>query len=942
MKRVRLVSGLLILFLALSALGAVEGDELLFREGSARFERGDYSGAAERYRDLLRRYPGSDLSAESLYRLGIARLKTDAFREGIDLLERLEARYPAGRFRSSFWIGFGYEKMGLFEESLSALNRYLEDGDTLYLSEALVLGAYVSAGLGDYRKAEQYLLQLAESDRSFFTERGGLVLLAESYRKSQSYEKIVELGREFDGQSGGRLPPRFRLSLGEAFQSLGRDAEAEPQYRLVLEEGDAEERAAAYGRIFSLYESNRRLADMEELILDAEKGLEGDRKALAQFWFRAGAVLAAGERPARGIGYLKRAWDSRSSAQLPGTLPLFYSQALLDSGDIQGAVEILRTALDEKYGETRRLTYRLAAAEARLERWEAVAELLEPDGVQLDAPAALLLCRAYLKLERYEEGLTVAAAALDSQPSTRWQIELLNVTWRLQAAAGQTAAAVKSYSRLRRLEGTEETSDLLYARLLFNAGLYDQVLQRLDRGSPDPVAGMLTGLSLIGTEEYADSRAVLSTVPASALDEGMRSLRSYYLAWSSYRLGSYSEALKGFTAFRRDFPEHSYAPDAAFYGGWSAFTLKEYLRAAELFALYGEGPRAPEALLARARALAAAGRDGEAILLAERYVGEYGGNKAAEAVFLIFQIRLDAGDLNGSARTLGRLEGQFPESRWVSRALYRQGRAELTAGKFSEAAERFDTYRQRYPSDEYADESLFYRAEVAVKTGEIRLALLLWERLIREYPDSSLRPSALSMRGARLVETGDYAQALEVYSVLLAEYPAQAARLGTSDEIRRLESLLVSAGSQYRRLVDEAAAAGGASTQKGRELLVRAVQNAFAEGRAEDFNDAGRIVQRLLDAGIADDREEARVFFLAGEYSFRRNEYANAAGRYLAAATLMTGNPDFTAEALYRAAQMYLYAGDRRGYREVLTRLRQAFAGSPWLEAAENMSGEVR
>jgi TolA-binding protein len=930
------------MILGLSALQAVDGDELLFREGSARFERGDYSGAAERYRDLLRRYPGSDLSPEALYRLGIARVKTGEYREGVDLLERLEARYPAGRFRSSFWIGFGYEKMSRFEESISALNRYIDGDDSLYRREALVLSAYVSAGLGDDRGAEEHLLELTGLDRGFFVERGGLVLLAESYRKAQRFGEILELGREYGDYSGGRLPQRFRLSLGEAYQALGRDGEAEPQYRLVLEAGDAEERAAAYGRLFLLYESSQRLADMEALILDAEKGLAGDRQALARFWFRAGAVLAAGERPARGIGYLKRAWDARSSAELPGTLPLFYAQALLDSGDVQGAADILRTALEEEYGDIGRLKYRLAAAESRLGRWDVVAELLGPAGGRLDAPAALLFCRACLKLERYEEGLTVAAAALDSQPATRWQTELLDVTWRLQAAAGEPAAAVKSYARLRRLSADGQGPDLLYSRLLFNAGLYDQVLKSLDGESSDPVAGMLTGLSLIGTEEYAASHAALSAVQASGLDGGLRALRSYYLAWSSYRMGNYSEALKGFAAFRRDFPEHSYAADAAFYGGWSAFTLKEYLRAAELFAEYGEGSRAPEALMARARALAAAGRDGEAILLAERYTGKYGGQQAAEAVFLIFQIRLDAGDLNGSARTLERLGREFPESRWVSRALYRQGRGELTAEKYSEAAERFDVYRQRYPAGEYAAESLFYRAEVAVRTGEIRLALLLWERLVREYPDSSLRPSALSMRGARLVEMGDYVQALDVYSMLLAEYPVQAARLGTSAEIKRLESLLVSAGSQYQRLVDEADAAGGVSTQKGREILVRAVQSAFAEGRAEDFSAAGRVVRRLLDASIGDDREKAGIFFLAGEYSFRRNEYADAAGRYLAAATIMTGNPDFTAEALYRAAQMYLYAGDRRGYREVLTRLRQAFAGSPWLETAENLSGEVR
>ena len=90
-----------------------------------------------------------------------------------------------------------------------------------------------------------------------------------------------------------------------------------------------------------------------------------------------------------------------------------------------------------------------------------------------------------------------------------------------------------------------------------------------------------------------------------------------------------------------------------------------------------------------------------------------------------------------------------------------------------------------------------------------------------------------------------------------------------------------------------------------------------------------------------DKREQGRIFFVAGEYAFRRNEYAEAASRYLSAALSMSGDPDFTAQALYRSAQMSLYAGDRSGYNEVLERLRRNFPASPWLESAESL-GEKR
>ena len=934
---------ILLMLMPMVTLSAVDSADLLFREGSARFERGDYTGAAERYRNFVRRYPQSGKYPDALYRLGISSIKIGEYEEGIELLKRLEARYPGGRFRTSFWLGIAHEALGDLENALSAWNSYITGEDTAYRREALVAAAYAYAEKDTPGAAEKLLLILEEYDGKFFIDKGGLVLLAELYRRAGSFSRIVELGERFSAVPRGSLPPAFLLTLGEAHRQQEDSALAEELFRSVIEAGPQDLRASAYGRLFSLYESSGRLWEMENLVLDAENRLAGDREALAAFWFRAGAVLASRGSSTDGISYLKRAWDIRNHTDPPGTLPIFYAQALMSINEAEAAVEILETALKEGIGDSGRIRYRLAVGYSRLDDWPAVKELLGSGDRPLDAPVSLLLAQAHLRLKEYPEGLSVASAALETMPPREWQRGLLKLSWQLQAAAGEYGEAVKTYAQYKRLSGeADDAGDPQYLRLLFNAGLYNQVVRRVTADAESWEVRLLRGMALIGIEEYGEARDTLALLAPRDMPSEYRQFRDYYLAWSFYRLGDYPRALRNFRTFRSEYPDSSLASDAAWYGGWSAFSLKDYASAAELFgACDPSGPRGQEALMARARALAAAGRRGEAILLAESYLNEYARRGGDEALYLVFEIHLESANLDGSSKALSHLRQEYPESPWTSRALYRLARKNLEEGNYRSAADGFDTYRRLFPSGEYSEESFFYRGEASAAMGETRLALLLWERLVREYPDSPLRPRALSLRGETLVELGEYKEALDIYALLLREYPAQAERLGIREEVSRLESLLVSPGSEYRRLLAEADSAGGTDSREGRALLIRAIQSAIAEGRAEDFNDAGRLVRQLLNKLPENKQEQGRVFFVAGEYAFRRNEYAEAASRYLRAALTMPGDPDFTAQALYRSAQMSLYAGDRNAYNEVLTRLRRNFSGSPWLESAESL-GEKR
>ncbi len=934
---------LLLLGLYVQNLYAQDGADLLYREGSSRFERGDYQGAAERYNDFLHRFPGNEHYPDALYRLGIAKIKTDNYSEGIDLLKRLESRYPSGRFRSSFWIAMAYDKAGGETEAREYWDRYLETGDTLYRKEALLSSAYIRRDMENSSEAEKMLLELQTLNRSFFTTAGGLELLGDLYAREKRWDDLTALG-DASLSTGGDIPPRFVLRYGEACSTLGQGDKAEELFISITEGPGSEAQAAAYGWLFSIYEESGRYQDMEQMILDAEERLAGDRPALAGFWFRAGAVLSGGDNPARGLGYLKRAWDVRTEADLPGTLPLFYARALTESGDIEEAAGILQTAMDESFGDPVRLAYNLAILKATGGNWLDAEALLTPVEDQLSPGGALLLAKTYMNLGLYTAGLHSAGAALERTSSSLWQIELLNIIWQLQATMGQYDAAVKSYAQMVRLKGDSgEEPDLKYARLLFNARLYDQVLRKLPEEGTLPEVRVLRGLSLVGVGEYTEARSVLQGLVLKDLSDEYASLAAYYIPWCAYRLGDYPTALKGFGDFRRLHPDHANAAEAIYFGGWAAFSMKQFSTAAELFGAYPQnGPRGSDVLFARAKALAAAGSDGEALLLVEKYLdGTDSRDKRSEALYLIFDIHLENMDFTGAAQALSRFESEKITGTWYSRSLYRLGKAEFDQGRFPSSAALLDRYRKLYPRGDNAAQVLYYRAEAAVAMKEVRLALLLWDRMIKEYPDSRLRPEALSRRAGILVSLGEYREALDSYSSLIAEYPARAASLGAGDEVKRLEALLVSASSEYERLKKEADRAGGSGTAEGRALLIKAVHSAIVEGRAEAFADADRVVQQLMEVNSVNSREKGEIIFLAGEYRFRQNEYTRAASLYLEAASTYTADPDFTAEALYRSAQMSLYAGDRLSYLSVIDRLKRMYPESTWLEAAQKLEGQL-
>lgn len=111
--------------------------------------------------------------------------------------------------------------------------------------------------------------------------------------------------------------------------------------------------------------------------------------------------------------------------------------------------------------------------------------------------------------------------------------------------------------------------------------------------------------------------------------------RDYEAALMAFRGAKYRDAQAGFMAFVKAYPASTLLPSAHFWAASSHYQLKEFARAAELFAKVAESwpadPKAPDALLGQANALESAGDAKGARTVLEALVQKHPASSAAQA-----------------------------------------------------------------------------------------------------------------------------------------------------------------------------------------------------------------------------------------------------------------------------------------------------------------------
>lgn len=110
--------------------------------------------------------------------------------------------------------------------------------------------------------------------------------------------------------------------------------------------------------------------------------------------------------------------------------------------------------------------------------------------------------------------------------------------------------------------------------------------------------------------------------------------RDYEGALGTFKAGKYKEAEAAFQTFIKTYPSSSLLPNAHYWAASSHFQLKEFDKAAEMFAkvaaTWPNDAKAPDALLAQGNALTEAGDGKGARKVLEALIAQYPGTTAAQ------------------------------------------------------------------------------------------------------------------------------------------------------------------------------------------------------------------------------------------------------------------------------------------------------------------------
>jgi cellulose synthase operon protein C len=106
--------------------GSEYGDVALFNAAGAHEKLQQWDKACDRYADLVKRYPSSKLAADALFNSAEAFEKADKYDNAADVYEQLAANYPYSEKAKDalFNVGFCYEKLGKPDKMADANERY--------------------------------------------------------------------------------------------------------------------------------------------------------------------------------------------------------------------------------------------------------------------------------------------------------------------------------------------------------------------------------------------------------------------------------------------------------------------------------------------------------------------------------------------------------------------------------------------------------------------------------------------------------------------------------------------------------------------------------------------------------------------------------------------------------------------------------------------------
>jgi TolA-binding protein len=730
-------------------------DDALYGMGETFYRMEQYDFAMKKFWDLLTSYPRSQLAPYARFMIGASRFNQENYSKAIENCEIFSRRYPETELATSIQY--------LLAESLRNLGRT----DEAIENYRVIIASFTSLEASLSPLQTQYATEPPQSGMAkSLTEE--LAMLSQHklvylYTSMGEYQKSLEEGERFIEQYSGSPGWKDILLLkGLCLQKLGRYSEAEGAYQSVINIAPDSEVGgkALYLLGLTYYEQG----DYQSLItsyknlvtgISSPPGgwLAGAYYYIGEAYYQLGRYSEAEEMYSHIIEnhpgsemakYAKSGLVACTTQQGKFDLALIRNREFLEcyaEGDKDvdkvAKLQVANLHFNKRDYKNSLSYYRRFVEE--YPRDEMVAEALYREGL------------SFYRLGYYSEAINTWKTIIDKKRGSKVVLQALDRAAYTSFGLGRYDEAVKLYGRLlTESPGTEQAkeSQLHIAESYYNAKQYEKAIKEYEKfietyPEDSRKEQALEGIKLCYYEKATERRPELGRAEGSS-DAGLKDFVNRYpgenlageaywqLGVRSFEKGEYIKAIENFQKVIVDYPHVSSAKLASYYLGEAYYALKKFAEAIKAF---------------------------------QNFVSGYPEDELTEiAKFHLANGLFQAGEIEESIEHYKEILEKYPDRRFASHVRLNIALAYKKLNEWKKAIEEYKNFIQHHPEEEKANFAKWQIAEISRNNGDYRQAIEFYQMV---EPTREITKYEIKYRVGDCYEClGETAEAINVYQTL--------------------------------------------------------------------------------------------------------------------------------------------------------------------------------
>ncbi|OGR88236.1 MAG: hypothetical protein A3J74_08205 [Elusimicrobia bacterium RIFCSPHIGHO2_02_FULL_57_9] len=696
------------------------------RMAEIHYNIGDIPKAQKTFEKLVDKTGRTLVGAEALYGLALCFMHNKDYRQAVNTINRLVAKYPAyvnvPKIRELMGILRFEEKN--YRETIAAL-------EGIFTPVAAFYRGLSFFHQKQYQEAAQSFNTLADMPSSPYAEMG-LYLKAECFRMVQNAGLTAQAYSDFVSRfPNSRLKPQALINQARALNVQGRVAEAMG----LLRDLDAT--------------AMSKDAQINALYLEAEiAAQQGDYEK-------------ARELPAKAQRLL-----GKDNPERYARIHIILTYYLLKIGKIKEATiemrELLRQIPLHPLGNVAHLLLGYGALnehDLRTAISSFETSFLKYEYSPLSDAALAMMLNGYFEAGNYK-GLVTHANSVMTVVSSEYATQDMRWKAQSQMLIGEAYYRLKMFNEASRFyeQAMEEPALAEQARLFlawskYHEGKFAESLR---------LAQKIMGLRRVGEENRISAHLLLAS--------------------SYFNQGNYEASIDAFVGFRQNHPNNAHVPECWLYEGWAKRQTGAYAGALKswknLVAQFPNDPEAQDAqiqiglLYFQARKYKAATQEFAAFLTRWPQAP-----LAPQALWLLAQTYYNSQDDASAIKTYRAFLAQYPNHKYTAGAenqlmltCYRQAMR-------SKNSQQLAQFVQMYPKSQLAPEAQYQLALDAFQAKQWAPAIDHFRKLLLQYPASSQAPLALLSVAQAQERLSKRAEAILEYKSLVDLFPTHPASL---------------------------------------------------------------------------------------------------------------------------------------------------------------------